>query len=182
MERGLVPQYHRTHRRQSWLKLMQRCFSKHKPHACQNWPGPSNPSERRTKHVFRVNLAQICSAVSPRYFTHKQKVTDSAKNRTLCSSLHTVISRRKHSEYWRHSVSAWRPIYQPQSTAQWQGRWWQNQRRERSSQSDRTASPAPAVSINQPQRHNTLTGTQLPSASSVYQPATVTQYTHWHSV
>jgi len=34
-------------------------------------------------------LAQIRSVVPPRYFIHK-KVTDSAKNRTLCRSLHAV--------------------------------------------------------------------------------------------
>jgi len=35
----------------------------------------SNSSERRTKYVFTVNLAQIRSAVQrfPRYFIHKQK-------------------------------------------------------------------------------------------------------------
>jgi len=45
-------------------KLEQRCFSEHKLHtADRNWPRPSNSSERGTKHLFRVNLAQIRSAV-----------------------------------------------------------------------------------------------------------------------
>jgi len=45
-------------------KLKQRCFSKHKTHtSCQNWPWPSNSCKQGTKHVFRVNLAQIHSAV-----------------------------------------------------------------------------------------------------------------------
>jgi len=40
-------------------------------------------SERGTKHVFRLNLAQIRSAV-PRYFIHKQKtLTDGAKKQNL---------------------------------------------------------------------------------------------------
>ena len=50
-------------------------------------------SERGTKHIFRVNLAQIRSAVPiPRYFIHKQKgpQTDCAKNRTFRSSLRAV--------------------------------------------------------------------------------------------
>ena len=48
------------------------------------WPWHSNSSKRWTKHVFTVNLAQIRSAV-PEIFDPqaKNKVTDSAKNRTL---------------------------------------------------------------------------------------------------
>ena len=39
-------------------------FNKHKPHTgCRNWPWPSHSSERLTKHVFRVNLSQISSAI-----------------------------------------------------------------------------------------------------------------------
>jgi len=37
------------------------------------WPWPSNSSERGTKHVFYVNLAQIRSAWFPRYFTNKRR-------------------------------------------------------------------------------------------------------------
>ena len=41
------------------------------------WPWPSNSSERGTKHVFRVNLAQICSAVPDIFHTqtksHRQR-------------------------------------------------------------------------------------------------------------
>jgi len=54
------------------------------------WPS----SERGTKHVFHVNLAQIRSVV-PKIFDSQtkknKKVTDSAKNRTLCSLLHVAI-------------------------------------------------------------------------------------------
>jgi len=51
------------------FKLEQRCFSRHKPQACRrnwpwHWPWPSNTSKRGTKHVFRMNLAQISSAIS----------------------------------------------------------------------------------------------------------------------
>jgi len=54
------------------------------------------------KHVFPVNLAQICSAVpeisdSQTIKTNK-KVTDSDKNRTLCSSLHEVLTFMAKSE------------------------------------------------------------------------------------
>jgi len=60
------------------------------------WPWHSKSSERGNKHVFPVNLVQIRSAV-PRdiWFTNKQtntKVTDSTKNRTLCSLLRAVTN------------------------------------------------------------------------------------------
>jgi len=42
-----------------------------------------------TKRVFRVNLAQIRSAV-PEIFHTQQKLTDSAKNITLRSSMRVV--------------------------------------------------------------------------------------------
>jgi len=51
------------------------------------WHWHSSSSDRGTKHVFPVNLAQI-----PRYFIHEQKATDSAKNRTVCSSLRAVMT------------------------------------------------------------------------------------------
>jgi len=55
-----------------------------------------NDLERVTKHVFRVNLAQIRSAV-PEIFhtqTYKQKPqTDGATNRTVRSLLRAVINR-----------------------------------------------------------------------------------------
>jgi len=57
-------------------------FSKHKPHAGRRNRPPSNSAERRTKHIFPVNLLQIRSTV-PEIFHTQQKVTDSAKNRTL---------------------------------------------------------------------------------------------------
>jgi len=47
---------------------------------------PLNSSERETKHAFHVNLTHIHSAVPPGYFIYK-KVTDSARNRILHSSL-----------------------------------------------------------------------------------------------
>ena len=63
----------------------QRCFPKHKQHArrwkgqkikkccfCLWWPWPSNSSKRGTKYVFRVNLAQIHSAV-PEIFHIQRK-------------------------------------------------------------------------------------------------------------
>ena len=46
------------------------------------WPWPSNSSERETTHFFRVNLAQIRSAV-PEILTQ----TNGAKNRTFRRSL-----------------------------------------------------------------------------------------------
>jgi len=52
------------------------------------WSWPSNSSERGRKHVFRVNLAQIRSAVP---VIHKQKPqTNGTKNRTFRSSLRAV--------------------------------------------------------------------------------------------
>ena len=62
------------------------------------WPWHSNSSERGTKHVFCVNLAQIRWAVPEIFCTQTKKVTDSAKNRTLCSSLHAVKIRKR---LWR---------------------------------------------------------------------------------
>jgi len=60
-------------------------FTKHKPHAsrqkcqkclfCSWWPWPSRFSERGTKHIFCVNLAQICSAV-PEIFHTQTKITN----------------------------------------------------------------------------------------------------------
>jgi len=48
--------------------------------------------ERGTKHVFRVNLAQIRSAVSETFHTQTKKQTDGVKNRTFRSSLRAVIT------------------------------------------------------------------------------------------
>jgi len=55
------------------------------------WPWHSNSSQRGTKYVFSVNLVQIRSAVPEIFYTQTKKVTYSAKNRTLRSSLHAVI-------------------------------------------------------------------------------------------
>jgi len=57
------------------------------------WPWPSNSPERGTKHVhvYRVNLAQICTAV-PEIFHTQTKKTHGAKNsRTIRSSVRAVI-------------------------------------------------------------------------------------------
>ena len=53
----------------------------------------THPSkEQGTKHVFRVNLAQIRSAVPEMSnYTNKKPQTDGAKNRTFCSSLHVAV-------------------------------------------------------------------------------------------
>jgi len=94
----------------------KRCFTKHKQHASSGkggkcgflslmtltfdlWPWPSNLSEPGTKHVFRVNLAQIRSAV-PEIF-YKQKITVSTKNRTLRSSQRVV---KIPTNYWNTCV------------------------------------------------------------------------------
>jgi len=61
------------------------------------WPWPSNSSERGTKHVFPVILAQIRSAVPETFHTQTKEVRDSAKNRTYRSSLR-AITRRLASE------------------------------------------------------------------------------------
>ena len=63
-------------------------------------PRHSNSSERGTNHVFSVILAQIRSAVpeifdsQPKTNQKNKKVTDSAKTRTLRSSLRVVLSER----------------------------------------------------------------------------------------
>ena len=73
------------------------------------WPWPSNSSKRGTKHVFPMNLAQICSAV-PRdiLYTNKKnkKVTDNAKNRTLRSLLH-VVMREEWVYCWQQQQTQW---------------------------------------------------------------------------
>jgi len=50
-------------------------------------------------HVFPVNLAQIRSVV-PEIFHTQQKVTDSAKSRTLRSSLHAVKVVHYLAKFW----------------------------------------------------------------------------------
>ena len=89
-----------------------RCFIKHKTHTgrhkCRKMPffvpgdldfdfrpWPSNSSERGTKHVFRVNFAQIRSAVPEIFHTQTKTQTDGAKNRTFRSSLRAVIIREQ---------------------------------------------------------------------------------------
>jgi len=47
-------------------------------------------SERGSKHVFRVNLAQIRSAIPGIFHTLTKTQTDGAKNRTFRSSLRAV--------------------------------------------------------------------------------------------
>jgi len=46
------------------------------------WPWPSNSSERGTKHVFRVNLAQIRSAVPDIFHTQTKKPQHQKQNHT----------------------------------------------------------------------------------------------------
>ena len=67
---------------------------------------PSNSSERGTKHVFRVNLVQIRSAVPDIFHTQTKIQTGGAKNRTFRSWLRAEITccALKHScvslYYW----------------------------------------------------------------------------------
>ena len=62
-----------------------------KPHAGRrNWPWPSHSSERGTKHVFRVNLSQIRSAVPEISHTNKN-VTD----RTSANKLFQLLDSTK---------------------------------------------------------------------------------------
>ena len=64
-----------TNYRNLIIKQQQRCLSKHKLHAGRrNWPWPSNSSEWGTKHVFRVNLAKIRSAVPEIFHTQTKKL------------------------------------------------------------------------------------------------------------
>jgi len=84
------------------------CFTKYKLHAgCQKgwkipffvpgdlarWPWRSNSSERGTKHVFRVNLAQIHSAIPERFHmqTNNHRLT-APKTERFLSSPRVVIS------------------------------------------------------------------------------------------
>jgi len=58
-------------------------FSKDKPNAgCRNWPWSANSSERWTKHVFRVNLSQINSAVPEIFHTQTKKSQRQKQNLT----------------------------------------------------------------------------------------------------
>jgi len=89
----------------------RRCFTKHKPHAGhQNgrkmlffvplpgdldlWTWHLNLSERRTKHVFHVSLAQIRLAV-PKVFHTQTTKSQTVPNRALYSSLRVVIMQSK---------------------------------------------------------------------------------------
>jgi len=69
------------------MGMMQQ-FSQLCPWWPWSWPWHSNSSERGSKHVFPVNLAQICSAVPEIFDAQTKKVTVSAKNRTIlaCSN------------------------------------------------------------------------------------------------
>ena len=58
-------------------------------------------SERRTKHVFRVNLAQIRLAV-PEHKQRQKTQTDGAKNRTFRSSLRAVKNRDAQKKWSDH--------------------------------------------------------------------------------
>jgi len=49
---------------------------------CPSWPWPWNSSERGTKHVFRVNLAQIRSAVPKIFHTQTKKSQHQKQNLT----------------------------------------------------------------------------------------------------
>jgi len=54
------------------------------------WPWHSNSSEWGPKHVLPVNLVQIRSAVPEIFDSQTKTVSESAKNRTLRSSLRVV--------------------------------------------------------------------------------------------
>ena len=72
-------------------ELEQRCFSKHKPHAGRrNWPRPSNSFERRTKHIFLVNLVQIRSAVPEIFHTQTKSHRERQKQKLIRSWLRAV--------------------------------------------------------------------------------------------
>jgi len=69
------------------------------------WHWPWNLSERWIKHVFRVNLVQIRSAVSDIFHTQtKTPQTDRAKNRTFRSPLRAVKIRLLELEEARSPV------------------------------------------------------------------------------
>ena len=63
---------------------------------CPWWPWPLTLTFKlvraRDKHVFRLNLGKICSADPEIFHMQTKKVTDSAKNRILCSSLRAVMN------------------------------------------------------------------------------------------
>jgi len=73
---------------------------------CPWWP---RPLPLTFKDVFPVNLAQIRSAIPEIFDSQTKKVTDSAKNRTLHSSLHVVNSLSYHSRIsWQFLAQFWR--------------------------------------------------------------------------
>jgi len=79
---------------------------------CPWWPWPSNfkPSEWGTKHVFRVNLAQIRSAVPEIFHTQTKKTTDWRHQKqnlpqfTACgqTDTHTDTQTRVTTQYISH--------------------------------------------------------------------------------
>ena len=89
----------------AWWTIITRswkCFTKHKPHAGRQ-KGRKMPFlvpgdlylDFQTRPSEAPNTSSVwirCKSVQrfPRYFIHKQKVTNSAKNRTLRSSLRAV--------------------------------------------------------------------------------------------
>jgi len=74
-------------------------------HFCPWWPWLSNSSERGTKEVFHVKLAQIRSVVPEIFHTQTKKPqTDSTKNRTFHSSLHVVTMANMHYDSLRYNT------------------------------------------------------------------------------
>ena len=78
--------FYQTNRTQEAAMASKCCFLSLMTLTFDLWPWPSNSSEWGSKHVFRVNLAQILSAIPENFHRQTKKQTDSAKNRTFRSS------------------------------------------------------------------------------------------------
>jgi len=65
-------------------------------------------SERRTKHVFRVNLAKLRSAEPAIFHTQRKTQTDGVKNRTFRNSLRAVTVKQKQAKKEKNNVTKYK--------------------------------------------------------------------------
>jgi len=96
------------HHAMKLITLQQRCFPNIGLNRTgrQNWPWSSNSSKRGTKHVFRVNLAQICSAAPEILTSHANKKSQTAPKteRYAVHCVRAVIIGSRPSDHYFRSV------------------------------------------------------------------------------
>jgi len=90
------------------------------PVFCPWWPWPSNLSDWGTKHVFLVNMAQICSVVSDWHISYTKKTKTAPTTEpygTACDNNFTLVENTFH---WCVTELAWLAFWLQERSHCWE--------------------------------------------------------------